>query len=86
MCFDGGLGMLRRQFFRSTIGALVGAVCAPFVGKAAEPLAGPQFQFGSADELITYLEAHKRRMFEEAYRCVEEHIFRLPLTQEQRDA
>jgi hypothetical protein len=26
--------MLRRQFFRSTIGAVVGAVCAPFVGKA----------------------------------------------------
>jgi hypothetical protein len=26
--------MLRRQFFTRTIGALVGAVCAPFVGKA----------------------------------------------------
>jgi hypothetical protein len=77
--------MIRRSFLTRTLGAIAGAVCAPFVGKAAEPLAGPQFQFGSADELIAYLEAHKRRMFEEAYRCVEEHIFRLPLTQEQRD-
>jgi hypothetical protein len=38
MCFNGGVDMLRRQFFTRTIGALVGAVCAPFAGKAAEPI------------------------------------------------
>ncbi len=28
--------MIRRELFRRTLGAIAGAVCAPFVGKAAE--------------------------------------------------
>lgn len=70
--------MLRRQFFTRTIGALVGAVCAPLLGKAVAtpltdgvkvfpfPTTGIKRSGQSSDEIIACLDNHRRELFERA--------------------
>jgi hypothetical protein len=78
--------MIRRQFIRRTLGVIAGAVCAPFVGMAAEAVSVPSQNFHVVayypKDTINFIGGYVNVVEGDASDTV---CFSWPLTQEQRD-
>jgi hypothetical protein len=61
--------MIRRQFIRRTLGVIAGAVCAPFVGKAATVSHTHKMQHGG----MTYIYRPERGYYVLTGECACEH-------------